>query len=168
LADLARTPRGEFTMVTKLIVPVLIALLLGGCAAAPRATGPIMIPGRIYCLKDGTALEFAVERSNGQGMMTAFNPVTGERFTGTYSAMITEGGATEQSVATNFWGQVGPTVTKTSAATRAAGRGVLRGDKGTVIAISVEIKPSYVPHINPSGFGDGIDNNGVKYQVQFG
>lgn len=155
-------------MNAKVLIPLLLALLIGGCATPPQATGPIMIPGRIYSLSDGTALEFYVERSSGQGIMTAFNPVTGERFNGTYSAIITEGGATEQSVATNFWGQVGPTVTKTTAATRAAGRGVLRGDKGTVIAITVEIKPSYVLHINPSGFGEGVDNHGVKYQVQFG
>ena len=127
-----------------------------------------MIPGRIYSLNDGTALEFAIERTNGQGIMTAFNPVTGEHFTGTYSAFVIEGGATEQSTAQNFWGQVGPTVTKTTAATRAAGRGVLRGDKGTVISITMDIKPSYHPQINPSGYGDAVDNNGLKYQVQFG
>jgi hypothetical protein len=39
---------------------------------------------------------------------------------------------------------------------------------GTVISISMDIKPSYDPRINPSGFGDGTDNNGLKYQVQFG
>lgn len=152
-----------------LIALALNFLLFAGCAVAPpRATGPVMIPGRIYSLKDGTALDFAIERSNGQGIMTAFNPVTGERFTGTYSAIITEGGQVEQSTATNFWGQVGPTVQKTTTATKAAGRGVLRGDKGTVINLRVDIKPSYHPQINPSGFGDAEDNNGQKYQVQFG
>ena len=127
-----------------------------------------MIPGKIFSLKDGTALEFAIERSSGQGTMTAFNPVTGERFNGVYTAMITQGGVIEQSVASNFWGQVGPTVTTQTLATRAAGRGVLRGDKGTVISITMEIKPSYDARVNPSGFGDGVDNHGVKYQVQFG
>lgn len=156
-------------MNARFLIPLVSVLLLSACAATQTVpTGPVMIPGRLYSLKDGTALEFAVERSSGQGIMTAFNAVTGERFTGTYSAIITEGGGTEQSVASNFWGQVGPTVTKTTAATRAAGRGVLRGDKGTVISITVEIKPSYDPRINPSGFGDGVDNHGVKYQVQFG
>lgn len=159
----------QVAMNARFLVSLLLVLLLGACAIPlSTATGPIMIPGRLYSLQDGTALEFAVERSSGQGIMTAFNSVTGERFTGTYSAIITEGGGTEQSVATNFWGQVGPTVTKDTAATRAAGRGVLRGDKGTVISITMEIKPSYDPRINPSGFGDGVDNHGVKYQVQFG
>lgn len=156
-------------MNTRFLTPLPFVILLTACATPQHTpTGPVMIPGRLYSLQDGTALEFAIERSRGQGIMTAFNPVTGERFTGTYSAIITEGGGTEQSVANNFWGQVGPTVTKTTAATRAAGRGVLRGDKGTIISITVEIKPSYNPHINPSGFGDGLDNRGVKYQVQFG
>ena len=99
--------------------------------------------------------------------MTALNTTTGERFAGTYSAIITEGGAVEQSTASNFWGPTG-TVTKTTMATMAAGRGVLRGDKGTVITISVQIRPSYNPRVNPSGFGDGTDNNGLTYQVQFG
>ena len=156
-------------MNARFLIPLPFVILLTACASPQRTpTGPVMIPGRIYSLQDGTALEFAVERSSGQGTMTAFNSVTGERFTGTYSAIITEGGGTEQSVASNFWGQVGPTVTKSTAATRAAGRGVLRGDKGTVISITMEIKPSYDSRVNPSGFGDGLDNHGVKYQVQFG
>jgi len=163
------SPFTQVAMNARFFVSIPLVLLLGACAA-PRSTvtGPIMIPGRLYSLQDGTALEFAVERSSGQGIMTAFNPVTSERFTGTYSAIITEGGGVEQSTASNFWGQVGPTVTKHTVATRAAGRGVLRGDKGTVISITVEIKPSYDSRINPSGFGDGVDNHGVKYQVQFG
>lgn len=156
-------------MNARILIPLPCVILLASCAVPnPTPTGPFMIPGRIYSLQDGTVLEFAIERSSGQGIMTAFNPVAGERFTGTYTAIITEGGGSEQSVASNFWGQVGPTVTKTSAATRAAGRGVLRGDKGTVISITVEIKPSYNRQINPSGFGEGLDNHGVKYQVQFG
>lgn len=143
--------------------------LLAGCATGPQpVSGPVMIPGRIYCLKDGAELQFAIERSSGQGMMTALNPVTGERFTGTYSAMVTEGGGVEQSTIANNWGTTTGTVSKTTLATKAIGRGVLRGDKGTVISLTMDIKPSYHPAINPSGFGEGTDNNGLKYQIQFG
>jgi hypothetical protein len=143
--------------------------LLAGCAVGPPpVSGPVMIPGRIYCLKDGTEFQFAIERSSGQGMMTALNTVTGERFTGTYSAMVTEGGGVEQSTIANNWGTTTGTVSKTTLATKAIGRGVLRGDKGTVISFAVDIKPSYHPAINPSGFGEGTDNNGLKYQIQFG
>lgn len=162
-------PFRKVAMNLRFLIPLLLAMLLTACAVTEStSTGPVMIPGRIFSLQDGTALEFAIERSSGQGTMTAFNPVTGERFNGVYTAMITQGGVIEQSVASNFWGQVGPTVTTQTLATRAAGRGVLRGDKGTVISITMEIKPSYDARVNPSGFGDGVDNHGVKYQVQFG
>jgi len=144
-------------------------LFLAGCAVGPPpVSGPVMIPGRMYCLKDGTEFQLAIERSSGVGMMTGLNTVTGERFTGTYSAMVTEGGAVEQSTIANNWGTTTGTVSKTTLATKAIGRGVLRGDKGTVISFSVDIKPSYHPSINPSGFGEGTDNNGLKYQIQFG
>lgn len=156
-------------MNARILIPLLLALLLTSCAVAPQQTaGPWMIPGRMYCLKDGTEFQLSIERSSGQGRMTAVNLRTGEQFTGTYSAIITEGGAVEQSTAENFWGKVGPTVTKTTAATKAAGRGILRGDKGTVINLTLDIKPSYSRAVNPSGFGEGEDNNGLKYQIQFG
>lgn len=147
---------------------VLLALLSACASGPPPVTGPVMIPGRIYCLKDGSELQFAIERSSGLGTMTAFNPVTGERFTGTYSAMITEGGGVEQSTMANTWGTTTGTMSTVKAATKAEGRGVLRGDKGTVINLRMDIRPSYHPQINPSGFGEGTDNNGLGYQVQFG
>ena len=150
------------------VLAILLALL-SACAVAPQTpAGPIMIPGRIYCLKDGAELQFAIERSSGLGTMTAFNPATGERFTGSYSAMITEGGGVEQSTVANNWGTTTGTVSTVKAATKAEGRGVLRGDKGTVINLRMDIRPSYHPQINPSGFGEGTDNNGLTYQVQFG
>lgn len=148
-----------------------LALLsvLSGCAVGPPPQPVVtMIPGRIYCLKDGTELQFAIERTNGQGSMTATNLTTGERFTGTYSAMVTEGGAVEHSTLANNWGTTTGTVSKTTMATKAVGRGILRGDKGTIISLTLEIKPSYNPAINPSGFGEGTDNHGLVYQIQFG
>lgn len=152
-----------------LSVPAVLLVLLSACASGPRQeAGPVMIPGRIYCLKDGAELQFAIERSSGLGSMTAFNPVTGERFTGTYSAMITEGGGVEQSTVANNWGTTTGTVNTVKAATKAEGRGILRGDKGTVINLRMDIRPSYDARINPSGFGEGTDNHGLGYQVQFG
>lgn len=151
-----------------LLLVLSLLSLLSGCAVAPQATGPVLIPGRMYCMKDGTEFRLSIERSSGQGGMTAVNLTTGERFTGTYSAIVTEGGAVEQSTIANNWGTTTGTVSKTTLATKAVGRGFLRGDKGTVITLTMDIRPSYHPAINPSGFGEGTDNNGLKYQIQFG
>ncbi|MBU2551878.1 MAG: hypothetical protein KKB20_25940 [Proteobacteria bacterium] len=146
----------------------LLTLLAAGCAVAPPApTGPIMIPGHMFSLKDGTEFTFAIERSSGTGIMTARNLATGEEFTGNYTAMLVNGGVSTGTYK-NAWGTDTGTVTTNTAATRGVGKGILRGNKGTVISISMDIKPSYDPRINPSGFGEGTDNHDLKYQVQFG
>lgn len=147
---------------------VLLAALLCGCAVAPPAhQGPIMIPGHMFSLNDGTEFAFAIERSSGTGSMTARNLKTGEVFAGRYTAMMVDGGVSTGAYQ-NAWGFNAGTVTTRKPGTRAVGKGILRGDKGTVISISLDIKPSYDYRINPSGFGEGADNKGVKYQVQFG
>lgn len=146
----------------------LLTFLFSGCAVAPPTpTGPIMIPGHMFSLKDGTELTFAIERSSGVGIMTARNLTTGEEFTGNYTAMVVDGGVSTGTYK-NAWGTNTGTVTTNTQATRGVGKGILRGNMGTVISISMDINPSYNPRINPSGFGEGTDNNGIKYQVQFG
>ena len=142
--------------------------MISACAVAPpRPAGPVMIPGKMFNLKDGTLFDLQIERSSGIGTITARNLATGEVFTGNYSAMVVDGGV---SVGTyrNAWGTETGSVTTQSAATRGVGKGVLRGASGTIISFTLDIKPSYNPNINPSGFGEGTDNNGVTYQLQFG
>ena len=153
----------------KMIISItLLSLLFAGCAVVPQTqTGPIMIPGRMFNLKDGTEFVLAIERSSGIGIMTARNLVTGEQFAGNYTAMLTDGGVST-STYNNNWGFDAGTVTTNTPGTKAVGKGILRGDRGTVISISMDIKPSYKAHINPSGFGDGTDNTGTRYQLQFG
>lgn len=146
----------------------LLAVFVSACAVAPpRPAGPTMIPGKIFNLTDGTIFDFSIERSSGIGIMTARNLSTGEEFTGDYSAMLVDGGVSTGTYR-NAWGTETGSVTTQTPGTRGVGKGVLRGNRGTIISISMDIKPSYVAHINPSGFGEGTDNNGVKYQVQFG
>ncbi len=147
---------------------ILLSLMFAGCAVAPRTqTGPIMIPGRMFNLKDGTEFVLAIERSAGTGIMTARNLLTGEQFAGNYTAMLTDGGVST-STYNSTWGFDTGTVTTKTAGTKAVGKGILRGDKGTVISVTMDIKPSYKARINPSGFGDGTDNNDIHYQLQFG
>ncbi|MBN1377749.1 MAG: hypothetical protein JXA04_00785 [Gammaproteobacteria bacterium] len=121
-----------------------------------------MIPGTMYSLKDGTQIQLQLQTSYGTGAMTGFNPVTGENFSGQYTG-IYKGGGTEQGVYTNSWGFSTGSVTTTSAPTGAVAKGVLVGDKGTVINMNMEIQPG----ARPTGFGEGVDNNGVQYQIQF-
>lgn len=104
------------------------------CTSA-MAYGGRMIPGYLYMLQDGTQLSCAIEYSTGQGKMEASNPKTGEKFTGMYTGVF---------ITDNY----------------AECKGVLMGDKGTVIFINMKINVGS----SPFGFGDGIDNNDNKYQ----
>jgi hypothetical protein len=117
-----------------------------------------MIPGKMFSLKDGTELAFSAQYSTGSGILTANNPSTGENFTGQYTGIYTGGGVST----TKGGGLFSSSVTTTTAPTGAKIAGILKGDKGTIINITMEIQPG----LNPTGFGEGVDNNGVHYQIQ--
>jgi len=153
----------------KLIVfIILLSLMFSGCAVAPPTqTGPIMIPGNMFSLKDGTEFAFAIEYKFNYGIMTARNLTTGEEFYGNYTAIFADGEVSKGTYR-NAWGGDTGSVTTTTTATRGTGKGILRGDKGTIISVTMDIKPTYNRSIYPSGFGDGTDNNGTRYQLQFG
>lgn len=131
-------------------------MLLIGCAATTQTAR--MIPGKMFSLKDGTQLAFAAEYSTGSGSLTAHNPTTGESFMGQYTGIYTGGGTST----TESGGLFSSTVTTQTAPTGAKIKGILRGDKGTIINIDMDIQPGD----NPTGFGEGVDNNGVHYQIQ--
>jgi hypothetical protein len=146
---------------------ILLTLMFSGCAVAPPTqTGPIMIPGRMFNLNDGTEFALAIEYRFDNGIMTARNLKTGEEFNGNYTAIF-EDGEVSKGTYSNAWGGNVGSVTTTARATRGTGKGILRGDKGTVISVTMEIKPTYNRNIYPTGFGEGTDNNGTHYQLQF-
>jgi hypothetical protein len=118
-----------------------------------------MLPGKIYSLQDGTALDFQIETSNGSGSMTACNPITGETFTGRYAASYVGGGSTVGILN----GGIDGTVVMASPPTSANAQGILRGSSGTVIGLYLTIKPGD----KPTGHGEGQDNAGNRYQVYF-
>jgi hypothetical protein len=142
-----------------------LALLLVGCAGD-------MLTGQLHAIDDGTTLQFEIERSHGKGKLTALNPKTGEKFEGTYTAVMHGEEATFTQVSTfdpakavnrgNMPNQ-GYTATSHKAGDYAAARGILIGDKGTTIELRMEIEPG----IKPRGHGEGRDNSGRRYQVQF-
>ena len=121
----------------------------------------------MYNLQDGTEFDFAIQRTSGAGSLYARNLKTGEVFSGHYTAMLVNGGSSTGTYQ-NAWGFKAGSVTTSRPATNAVGKGILRGNKGTVISFSMDIKPSWDARIYPSGFGEGTDNKGEKYQLQFG
>ena len=141
---------------------ILLLVVLGGCVMPNVNPIGTMLPGKMFSLNDGAQFEFEIQTSYGTGIMTAFNPANGEKFSGQYTG-IYKGGGTEQGVYTNSWGFTTGSVTTKSAPTGAVAKGVLVGDKGTVINVNMDIQPG----ARPTGFGEGVDNKGARYQIQF-
>ena len=133
---------------------LIIVFLISSCAGG-------MLPGRMYSLDDGNELTFEIEKSRGTGSMTAYNTATGERFGGQYTGRYTGGGSSFGTVS----GQGGniATVQSFTPPTGATARGILRGNQGTVIDVYLDITPGF----RPTGFGEGLDNKGRRYQIQF-
>jgi hypothetical protein len=120
-----------------------------------------MLPGKMFDLSDGTEMTFEIQKSYGTGLMTAYNPATQERFSGQYTATFSGGGTTRGTM-TNSSGE-SSTVSIVSPPQSANARGILKGDSGTIISISLDIQPG----LRPRGHGEGIDNKSVRYQVHF-
>jgi type IV pilus biogenesis protein CpaD/CtpE len=143
------------------MVVAILAILLAGCATEPDpyAMGN-MLPGKIISLSDGTIFPAQAEISSGSGRMTATNPVTGEVFEGRYTAI--QENKVIQHVDNSFWGN-GDTSQAVETSDIAHGSAVLVGTKGTVLNIKLEVKAGHPP----IAYGDGEDNTGKKYNVQF-
>ena len=117
----------------------LLTLFLIICSAFTSYAGE-MIPGTLFSLKDGSSFTCSVEYSSGQGRIEATNPQTGEKFTGKYTVILVN----------DMMGR---------------GKGYIIGDKGTVIFLNMEFSKGSA-WVYPVVYGDGEDNNGVKYQYQ--
>ena len=98
------------------------------------------------------------ELTSGSGKMVATNPVTGEILQGMYTAVLETKVHTHQSNSL-----FGSDDTSTETGDVAEGTAVLVGNKGTVLNLKLHVKVGNPP----TGFGDGEDNKGVKYNVQF-
>jgi hypothetical protein len=139
------------------IAVVTLALLLGACASGGYEPGA-MLTGRIISLADGTIFPMQYEFAASSGKMTATNPVTGEIFQGTYTGI--QETHVVQHESNSFWGDSDQSVETSDVAHAVA---VLAGNKGTVLNLKIQVKIGNPP----TGFGDGEDNKGVKYSVQF-
>lgn len=154
--------------IIRALLPALLALVLTGCGTP--------LTGKLYSLKDATTLAFEIETSMGTGDMRATNPKTGEKFAGQYTGirksttvlMPTQTASNQppspgEAFVRGMNGQLGTGNAAVIAPSYATARGVLVGDKGTMIELFMEIQPG----LRPKGHGEGTDNKGGRYQVQF-
>ena len=145
----------NFCLFIRVGVVVVLTVCFSGCVGG-------MLSGQMISLKDGEIYPFEIQTSYGTGKMTAFNPSNGEKFIGQYTA-VKHGGGWSRGTIYNAQMRCVGTVSTFSPPPDATARGYLKGDGGTVIQIYLEINPG----IRPTGCGEGIDNKGNKYQVQF-
>ena len=147
---------------------VATTLLVVGCGIGT------MLPGTIYS-QDGKVLSFQIEKAYRTGAVTALDPATGERFSGTYVGILertttlsssflsgqtnvagTGFAGTATSTASGFGtGSVGSNIANATA--------YLAGDKGTVLTCEMLIEAGFSPH----GIGKCSDNKGKNYRLQF-
>src|SRR5512138_2065231 len=141
---------------------LLVAFILAGCAIGPDIySGGHMIPGRLVDLSTGALIPLQLELSTGQGRVAGSHPKTGELFSGNYTA-IPETKVVQYTRDTWLGPQTTQQAVEMSASVPATA--ILIGDKGTVINLSIRIKPGNA-HVLPIGFGDGADNKGGKYNL---
>ena len=141
---------------------ILIPMLLLSCATSGKVS--IMHQGTIYSLKDGSEMNLEISLLYADsGTMKAFNSKTGEIFTGPYKKISKKN--TSQGTITNSFGITIGAVETTSGDGQNTVKGVLKGDKGTIISISLDIEIVRGAHVSYKGYGDAKDNHGVSYQV---
>jgi hypothetical protein len=160
----------------KTILAVLLVLCFCGCAApstpgevraAPLPRDPTQdwLKGKLTCLQDGSVLEFRIQKKfawggSATGGVAAIHPKTGERFTGQYTAMMQSSDGHSQLILPSGRSVYGNTHVVSRNANAIAS---LSSTNGTTIQLSMEILAGFTPH----GIGQGQDNTGRQYQVQF-
>lgn len=161
------------------IIVLIMLIAVAGCATGLSTGRNIkigdMLPCEMILLKDGTKLMCEVQFTSsiqGRGTMTTFNPVSNESFQGQYRVILT-GGGSSTGVVRDSWGWTTGTVKTTSGPSAAAARGILKGDKGTVIDVSIDLTPVKSNAQDDvffffSGQGTGTDNHSNRYQIYFG
>jgi hypothetical protein len=149
----------------RFVASLCVLITIAGCAVggAYNYTGGQMIPGRLISLADGTLIPLQLELSTGQGRVSGINPKTGEAYSGNYTAI--EDTKYTQYTRETLLGSVN-TQQAVEVSSSVPATAILVGDKGTVINLTMRIKPGN-SSIAPIGYGEGTDNKGVKYNFQF-
>lgn len=134
----------------------VLATVLSGCG------GGTMLPGQIYT-QSGKVLDFQIEKARRSGAVTAYDPATGEHFSGKYVGIL------ETIRGSNAAFVQSGTISVTGFGTREVGSNIanatayLTGDKGNALNCQMNIEAGFSPH----GLGNCTDSKGVQYHLQF-
>lgn len=134
--------------------------LLAGCAVTTANPIGSYIPGRMVSLSDGKVYPMQIQLSYGSGKVVATDPVSGEILDGSYTAIQTT--RTVQTSRPTWLGDQ-QTATAVEQSNTAEGTAILVGNQGTVVSLKLHIRAGNPP----IGYGEGEDNKGKKYSVQF-
>lgn len=143
---------------------LIVVGVLASCAP-PAPSGPdfgAMLPGNLYSLS-GNVMTFEIEKTTGAGSVTAFDPASQERFSGSYVAVLASTTTNARAVVTNGYGLAVGNATQSSGTNMADATAYLRGDKGTILSCTMRIQAGVYPH----GIGDCTDNRRATYRLQF-
>lgn len=135
----------------KSAIMAVFCVALTGCGT--------MIPGSIYTA-DGKVMSFEIEKAFNTGRVAATDPVTNERFDGTYVGVRD----TRTAVSTTFNDEGNARFSVNSASSNLANAtAYMKGDRGTMLTCSMAIEAGLSPH----GIGTCQDNKGGQYRLQF-
>jgi len=143
------------------VTVVLVTAFAVACAPQGPSVGA-MLPGALYT-QDGRVLDFAIEKAQRSGRVTAFDPATQESFSGSYVAVIASASGSSREFVTNGRGYAVGAGSAVVGSNMADATAFLRGDKGSMLSYSMRIEAAASPH----GLGICTDNHGGRYRLQF-
>jgi hypothetical protein len=147
------------------LVALTAAIVLSACASVPAER---VFTSRMYNLTTGEAIA-GVSRTNraGQSVITAGPTKSGETFTGEATSIdnrissTTRGGGTMSTPGVLTDTYIRTSSYSTTTPGYQTGSAILVGSQGTVIDILYRVS------LAGSGEGEGSDNKGAKYRIQF-
>lgn len=184
ITSLPAASLGDTTGGMRVSFLLLIAALLSGCASNPTpvSTEPSAsagdpsdgwIHGSLSCLEDGTVYSFRIQKKiawggSATGGIVALNSTPRARFSGQYTGILPGGRANAWANASAWDSNGGYASANTSSfstwrSTVANAEGTMADGSGTLIQIAMQINAGWSPH----GIGQGIDNKGRHYSIQF-
>lgn len=168
------TMRGLFCLLVLTFLAACVSVSPEYRPPAPGLERFDMYQAQVFLLKQATELRFEIGGPyvwENEVLARASNPITGENFVGRLMLMGKDN--TSTAVVTNAWGFKKGEIHTTSDGKTKIARGILKGDKGTAINLTIETqrvdehRPGGGAPFYYRGFGEGTDNHGESYTIQF-